>query len=398
MPFDDRDFPNLPREERAASPRSRRLVGAWLYGISFMILVMVALGGATRVTGSGLSIMEWDPIMGVIPPMSNAEWHHLFGLYRHIAQYRLVNEGFGLAGFKHIFWLEWTHRLWGRLIGAAFLLPLIWFLVTGRVERRLLPRLVLFFVLGGLQGAVGWFMVASGFEPGAISVEPVRLVLHLGFALVLYCAVLWTALSLAPPEPKRDRARATAMGDVAPRLRFLAWSTLTLVALTIVAGGFVAGLHAGLTYNTFPLMDGRLVPEGYADLTPFARNLIENVATVQFDHRLLATFTLLTATGLAIYAWRWLGWRAVLLGVAVLVQYTLGVTILLLVVPPALAVVHQICATLLLTAVLLVVHAVRPTTGLPRPRRLHVDHGRLRLGFSNRRSVTTPSAAEEPKP
>ena len=165
MPFDDRDFPNLPKGERATSPRSRRMVAIWLYGIAGMILVMVALGGATRLTGSGLSIMEWAPIMGAIPPWSDAEWHRLYALYQQIPQYDLVNDGFGLAGFKRIFWLEWTHRLWGRLIGAAFLIPLVWFAVTGRLERRLAPRLVGFFVLGGLQGAVGWFMVESGFFP-----------------------------------------------------------------------------------------------------------------------------------------------------------------------------------------------------------------------------------------
>jgi cytochrome c oxidase assembly protein subunit 15 len=354
MPFDDRDFPNLPKGERAISPRSRRLVAIWLYGIAGMILVMVALGGATRLTGSGLSIMEWAPIMGAIPPLRDAEWRRLFALYQQIPQYSLLNEGIGLAGFKHIFWLEWTHRLWGRLIGAAFLLPLLWFWATGRLERRLLVRLVAFLVLGGLQGAVGWFMVASGFFPDATAVTPVRLVAHLVLALLLYTLVLWTAMTLMPPRP-----RALAAGPV---LRGLVWITLPLVALTIVAGGFVSGLHAGLTYNTFPLMDGRLVPEGYADLHPFARNLIANIPAVQFDHRLLATLTALSASGLVAAAWRYrdrLGWRAALIGVTLLAQYALGVTTLLLVVPVDLAVTHQVCATLLLTAVLCMAHAIR---------------------------------------
>ena len=138
-------------------------MAAWLFTVAGMILVMVALGGATRLTGSGLSIMEWAPFRGTLPPMSDAEWHRLFALYQQIPQYELVNRGFGLAGFKHIFWLEWTHRLWGRLIGIVFLVPLVALWLTGRIERRLIPRLVLLFVLGGLQGAVGWFMVASGF-------------------------------------------------------------------------------------------------------------------------------------------------------------------------------------------------------------------------------------------
>src|SRR6202521_1884244 len=141
MPFDDRDFPNLPKGERAISPRSRRLVAIWLYCIAGMILVMIALGGATRLTGSGLSIMEWAPIMGAVPPLTEAEWRRLYALYQQIPQYGLVNDGFGLAGFKQIFWLEWTHRLWGRLIGAAFLLPMLWLWATARIERRLVPRL-----------------------------------------------------------------------------------------------------------------------------------------------------------------------------------------------------------------------------------------------------------------
>ncbi|HVY16999.1 MAG TPA: COX15/CtaA family protein, partial [Rhodopila sp.] len=139
--------------DRAASRANRRLVATWLFVVAGMIVVMIILGGVTRLTGSGLSIMEWDPLMGVLPPLSDAEWHRLFDLYKQIPQYKLVNEGFGLAGFKQIFWLEWTHRLWGRLIGLAFFVPLVWLSVTGRVERRLIPRLALLFVLGGLQGA-----------------------------------------------------------------------------------------------------------------------------------------------------------------------------------------------------------------------------------------------------
>ena len=354
MPFDDRDFPNLPKGERAISPRSRRLVALWLYSIAFMILVMVALGGATRLTGSGLSIMEWAPIMGAIPPLNEAEWHRLFALYRQIPQYSLLNDGIGLAGFKHIFWLEWTHRLWGRLIGAAFVLPLIWFWLTGRLERRLLLRLLGFLFVGGLQGAVGWFMVSSGFFPDSIAVAPVRLVAHLLLALLLYAMVLWTALTLMPPRP-----RAIAAGRA---LKGLTWSTLGLVTLTIAAGGLVAGLRAGLVYNSFPLMDGRLVPDGYGDLQPFARNLIGNIAAVQFDHRLLATLTLLSASGLSAAAWPYrdrLGWRAAFVAVATVAQYLLGVATLLLVVPVDLAVTHQVCATILLTAVLVMAHAIR---------------------------------------
>jgi cytochrome c oxidase assembly protein subunit 15 len=391
MPFDDRDFPNLPKGERAISPRSRRLVAIWLYAIAFMILVMTALGGATRLTGSGLSIMEWAPIMGTIPPLTETEWHRLYALYQQIPQYNLVNDGFGLAGFKHIFWLEWTHRLWGRLIGAAFVIPLIWFILTGRLESRLIPRLIVFLGLGALQGAVGWFMVESGFFPDATAVAPVRLVAHLALALLLYGTVLWTALTLLPPRPR--------VHDAGRLLKPLVWATLGLVALTIVAGGFVAGLHAGLAYNTFPLMDGQLVPEGYADLTPFGRNLIANIAAVQFNHRLLASLTLLSALALVAAAWPYraqLGWRAGLVAGAVLLQYVLGVSTLLWVVPAELAMLHQICAILLLTSVLLTAHAIRFAAPAPRIAFPAPDHGQTAGGTPFHGTITQTSA-EDPQ-
>ena len=173
-----------------------RRVAAWLFAMCGMLLAMVALGGATRLTGSGLSIMEWAPLLGAIPPLSDAEWQRLYGLYQQIPQYRLVNQGFGLAGFQHIFWLEWAHRAWGRAIGVGFLVPLLWFAARGAIGWRLGRRLGLLFLLGGLQGGVGWFMVASGFAADRTAVSAYRLVIHLTLALLLYAAILWTALSL----------------------------------------------------------------------------------------------------------------------------------------------------------------------------------------------------------
>jgi len=359
MPFDVHDFPDLPPGEKAASRRSRRLVAVWLFAVAGMILVMVVLGGVTRLTGSGLSIMEWAPISGILPPLNQAEWQKLFRLYQQIPQYALVNEGFGLAGFKQIFWLEWFHRLWGRLIGLAFLGPLVWLWATGRIERRLWPRLALLFVLGGLQGAVGWFMVASGFLPDTISVSPYRLVIHLVLALVLYAAIVWTGLDLVRPTPvKLAGARA---------MRRLAALCCALVAVTIVTGGFVAGTHAGLDYNTFPLMSGELVPDGYALLSPWLLNLTENIAAVQFDHRLLATLTAavaitIVAVGVAMPSLRPARGAILTLGAAVVAQYALGVATLLLVVPVGLAAAHQATAVLLLTAALMTLHAVRGAT------------------------------------
>lgn len=362
MPFDNVARGGGP----VASPvrRGQKPVAVWLFAVCAMILVMVALGGATRLTGSGLSIMEWAPLRGALPPLSEAEWQRLYALYQQIPQYELVNKGFGLEGFKGIFWLEWLHRFWGRLLGVAFLVPLVWFSLRGQIGRRLLPRLALFFVLGGLQGAIGWFMVASGFAPDSTAVSPYRLVVHLGLALVLYAAVLWTALDLWRQDaPRPAPASPSPLG---PRrvLRPMLGATCALVGLTILAGGFVAGLKAGLTYNTFPLMDGRLVPEGYAAAQPWWRNLTENVAAVQFNHRLLATltagFALATAAvGLRAGATRPVRLAVLALGAAVAVQYVLGVATLLLVVPVALGTAHQTGAVLVLTAALVALHLQR---------------------------------------
>ncbi len=326
---------------------NRRAVAAWLFSICFMLLVMIVLGGTTRLTGSGLSIMEWAPIMGVLPPFSDAEWQRLYALYQQIPQYELVNHGFGLDGFKSIFWLEWAHRLWGRLTGAVFLLPLLLFATRGMISWRLAVRLGLLFLLGALQGAVGWFMVASGFAEGSTAVSAYRLVMHLGLALALYAAILWTALELWGTPAFRP----------VPGLRRGLGLLCVLIGVTILAGGFVAGLKAGMIDNTFPLMEGRWVPESYGALQPFLRNLTENLVAVQFDHRVLATVTGLAT--LATAAWglcRATGRldRAALWALAglVLLQYALGVTTLLLVVPVPLAAMHQAVAILLLTAAL----------------------------------------------
>jgi cytochrome c oxidase assembly protein subunit 15 len=355
MPFDVRDFP----AGADMADRNRRLVAGWLFAMCAMVLGMIVLGGTTRLTGSGLSIMEWAPLLGALPPLTEAEWQRLFALYQQIPQYHLMHEGFGLDGFKHIFWLEWAHRLWGRLIGVVFLVPLLALWARGAIPPRLRGRLLLLFVLGGAQGAVGWFMVSSGFFPDSTAVSAYRLVMHLVLALVLYVALLWTGLSVLWPLPAPLPARGP---------RRLAWLAAGLLGTTIVAGGFVAGLHAGLTYNTFPLMDGRLVPEGYAALDPFVRNLTENVPAVQFDHRLLATLTAVAvaatvAAGFAAGAAGRLRTALAALALAVAAQYALGVATLLNVVPLGLAAAHQATAVLALTACVGVLHALRKSAG-----------------------------------
>lgn len=353
MPFD------FERADQALSPsaraaRDRRAVALWLLVVCGMVWVMVALGGATRLTGSGLSIMEWAPLSGALPPVSEAEWQRLYDLYRGIPQYALMNAGFGIEGFRRIFWLEWIHRFWGRMIGLAFLLPLVVFWWRGRIPAGLKPRLVLLLLLGGAQGGVGWFMVASGFEADRTAVSPYRLVLHLALALLLFSLLFWTALSLL--RPVRDRPAAAA------RVAALLHAAAGLLVLAMLAGGFVAGLHAGLDFNTFPLMAGRLVPPGY-----FAagwQSLTTDIATVQFDHRLLASLGALAALAAVGLGWRRLppGFaRTALfaLGAAVLVQYGLGVSTLLHAVPAGLGTLHQAVAVAVLAALLAAMHGLR---------------------------------------
>jgi cytochrome c oxidase assembly protein subunit 15 len=330
--------------------------------MAFMIWGMVVLGGATRLTGSGLSIMEWAPFGGALPPLTHTAWEHYFALYKGISQYKLLHPGMTLGEFRHIFWLEWAHRNWGRLMGVMFLGPLLWFAVTGALRRAMIIRLAALLALGALQGAVGWFMVASGFEPESIAVSPYRLVVHLVLGLSLFAGVFWTALSTLSPVPT-----SIAGGG---RLRRLAITATALVALTIVAGGFTAGLHAGLEYNSFPLMDGRLFPAGFLDpqLHPAIRNAFENVTAVQFDHRLLATITACAVLATVMFGLRQT-WRDRLpgpaqfalaaMGAAVMAQYALGVATLLSVVAIPLAVTHQACAVLLLASGLAVTHSLR---------------------------------------
>ncbi len=355
MPFDDRTL-TLPESERAAR-RDGRAVAFWLLGVAGLVWIMVALGGATRLTGSGLSIMEWAPLSGALPPMSEAEWNRLYDLYRTIPQYQLVNAGFGLEGFKQIFWLEWIHRFWGRLIGLAYLAGLVWFWVRGGIPKGYKPRLLGLMLLGGMQGAVGWYMVASGFEADRTAVSPYRLVIHLGLALAIYGALLWTALGLLRSQPD-------VPAEARP-VRAMVRVTFWCVVAAMLAGGFVAGTRAGFTWNTFPLMDGRLVPEGYLDLAPWWKNLTANLAAVQFNHRLLATLAGLTAIGAVWAALRRLpdcfARRAVLaLGGAVALQYALGVATLLWVVPVGLGTLHQATAVLVLTTALVALHGLRP--------------------------------------
>lgn len=338
--------------------RYDRAVGLWLLICAGMVFAMVLIGGVTRLTESGLSIVEWQPLVGTLPPLSEADWQALFAKYRQSPEYQQVNYGMSLAEFKGIFWLEYIHRLWGRLIGLVFALPAVFFLFKGALIGPLRWQVPILFLLGGAQGALGWFMVESGLV-GDPRVSPYRLMAHLLLALALYGWLLWLALDRLRPQ---DGWLPKSAAEV--KLRHHLHGLSTLVVLTIATGAFVAGLDAGLTYNTFPMMDGNFVPDGYGLLTPWWRNLFENVAAVQFNHRWLAI-----ATALLIIAFCLRAQQAdlppsarhsvnALLAMA-LIQPTIGIATLLLVVPTWLGALHQAGAVLVLTFLLTTMHIVR---------------------------------------
>jgi len=336
--------------------RARVQVAAWLLACCALVFAMVVVGGVTRLTHSGLSIVEWQPILGTLPPINEAQWLETFGKYQLTPEYRKVNQGMSLDAFKSIFWWEYFHRLLGRMIGVVFLLPLLWFWWLRQIDRPLALKLGGIFVLGALQGAMGWYMVKSGLVDDP-RVSQYRLTAHLSFALAIYAAMLWTALGLLYP---------VARGAVAPPapLRRVSWIVTAVVAYTVVTGGFVAGIRAGFAYNTFPLMNGHLLPPEIFMLDPWQLNFFNNMATVQFDHRLGAWLLAL------LVPWFWLKARRaalaprarltghLLLGMLAL-QVALGIATLLLLVPIPLAAAHQGGAVLLVTAALLANHALR---------------------------------------
>lgn len=337
-------------------PANNRAIAAWLFTMAAMILVMVSIGGITRLTGSGLSIVEWRPVLGFLPPLSDTEWLRIFNLYQASPEFQEVNAGMTLAGFKTIFWWEYAHRLWGRMIGVVFFLPFLWFLVHRHIGWSLAPRLALLFILGGAQGVLGWYMVQSGLVD-IPEVSQYRLVAHLVLALLLYVALFWIALQMRYPEPETTPDRRLAS------MRVWTIATLVLVAVTIISGAFVAGTDAGFIYNTFPLMDGRLVPDGYLP-KPWIASPFEDIATIQFHHRVLAIVSL----GIATATWwrsRWIVLvrraRGVANGLLVMVclQVALGISTLVLVVPIPLAAAHQAGAAILLTVTLWLLYELR---------------------------------------
>jgi len=335
--------------------RNNRQIAIWLLCVCAAIFVMLVIGGATRLTHSGLSMMTWNPLMGWIPPLNQAQWLDSFEHYKNIPEFYELNPDMDVEGYKNIFMLEYIHRVWGRLIGLFFLLPFIYFLLAGKIEKSFRPKLVMMFVLGGMQGVLGWYMVSSGFDNPHVS--QYRLTAHLSAAFVIYGYIFWVAMGLL------FSIEDAALYDVKLLRRLALWLT-ALIALTVMAGGMVAGLKAGFAYNTFPLMDGHFIPGDYAMLSPFYLNFFENIAAVQFDHRILAETTVLCVAALWWLARRFeLSARArmafnLLLGMAV-VQVSLGIATLVMVVPTWLAVTHQGGAMLLFTAALFTNHTLR---------------------------------------
>lgn len=339
------DNSGIPNQFGYDNHKAMPLVRFWLYSVAFLILVMILVGGATRLTDSGLSITEWRPLLGALPPLDHASWLEAFDKYKLIPEYQQINSGMTLDEFKNIYWWEWGHRFLGRFIGLFFLIPMLWFWFRGALDKTIKPKLVVLFILGGIQGAIGWWMVTSGLVD-RVDVSQYRLATHLVFACVIFTAIVWVA-------------RGYRTSDKIPKI-FSAemyfphvCGILILVLVQIFLGGLVAGLDAGLSYNTWPLMDGDVLPSGLLDLSPAWINVFENELTVQFNHRivayLLAVWVVIYAISVLrdeyadkadMYAWAMLG--------AVTLQVGLGISTLILVVPFHLALLHQAGAVLLL--------------------------------------------------
>ncbi len=335
------------------SQSRNRTVAIWLLICCALVFAMVVLGGFTRLTGSGLSMADWRPLMGWLPPMTDAEWQRVFELYKETPEYRSVNSHMDVAAFQGIFWLEFLHRLLGRTIGIVFLVPLVFFFTRGYIKPVEWAKYLSMFILGGLQGVLGWYMVKSGLVD-VPHVSQYRLTAHLVAAFLIYAYMFWVAMSLLFPNenPQRHPWYAKSM------------ALTVLVSITIISGGFVAGLKAGKIYNTFPLMGDNWIPPGTMALDPWWRNFFDNMTTVQLDHRVLAIMTFVAVITF------WLKTRkselparirpavnALLL--TAIAQVALGITILLLSVPVVLGATHQAIAMLLFTVSLYVTHSLR---------------------------------------
>jgi cytochrome c oxidase assembly protein subunit 15 len=333
-----------------------RAILRWLQICLVLVFAMIILGGVTRLTDSGLSMVTWHPT-GMLPPLDTQQWLSEFELYKQYPEFQRLNSDMTLEGFKSIYWFEYSHRMLGRLIGVVFLLPFVYFWLRKMIKPGLTPRLMIMFVLGGLQGLLGWYMVKSGLVSNP-HVSQYRLSAHLLSAILIYGFILWTIFNLVTTTEYRRLAESKVAA-----WRKLSLGLVILVLITIVSGGFVAGLKAGLIFNTFPLMGGSLIPEGIGALSPWYLNPLENMVTVQFNHRWLAI-----TTGIILIAWYIRGRSHFeetklqrsfkLVGMMVIIQLVLGITTLLMQVPVLLGALHQAGALLLFSALLFNLHAL----------------------------------------
>ncbi|NND67469.1 MAG: heme A synthase [Halioglobus sp.] len=332
-----------------------RQVAAWLLFCAAVIFGMILLGAVTRLTGSGLSMVEWKPLMGVVPPLSEEAWQETFDKYRQYPEYQKVNKGMSLDGFKSIFMYEYLHRVLGRFIGVIFFFPMVYFAWRGRVRSGLMPKLIVLFFMGGFQGLLGWYMVKSGLVDNP-RVSQYRLTAHLGVAVAIYAYMLWLVFDLLPRT-----ATPAARADRGPYARWSLFLAL-LVFLMILSGGLVAGTRAGLVYPTWPLMGQSFIPPGLYAMTPAWLSIFEDLTTIQFNHRMFAYLLVVLLGSFAVMAWRAaIDWRdrvgAALVVIVLAVQVLLGISTLLLHVPVAVATAHQGGAVLLLSAVLFLAYA-----------------------------------------
>ena len=333
-----------------------RAILRWLQVCLVLVFAMIILGGVTRLTDSGLSMVTWHPT-GMLPPLDTEQWLVEFDLYKQYPEFQKLNSDMTLDGFKSIYWFEYSHRMLGRLMGVVFLLPFVYFWLRKMIKPGLTPRLMIMFVLGGLQGLLGWYMVKSGLVSNP-HVSQYRLSAHLLSAILIYGFILWTIFNLVTTSEYRRLAESSVAA-----WRKLSLGLVILVLITIVSGGFVAGLKAGLIFNTFPLMGGSLIPEGIGALSPWYLNPLENMVAVQFNHRWLAIMT-----GIILVAWYIRGRSHFeeamlqrsfkLVGMMVIIQLVLGITTLLMQVPVLLGALHQAGALLLFSALLFNLHAL----------------------------------------
>lgn len=330
---------------------NRVVIGSWLLFCAAVVYLMIIVGGITRLTQSGLSMVEWAPIMGVLPPLTEAAWLDVFQKYKAFPEYQKVNFGMSLAEFKNIFWWEYGHRVLGRVIGLIYLLPLLYFMARGMIPRHWRLRFLGLFILGGLQGLMGWYMVKSGLVDNP-HVSQYRLTAHLGLAVVIFTAMIWFAMDFLRGEQLHNRTSSN--------YRRLTLLTVVVVFLMMLSGGFVAGTKAGFIMNTFPTMNGQWLPDQLFAMSPVWRNLFENPVTVQFIHRFMAlAVTLVVAFTLVASLRQSINTKSQFLLITLVFQVTLGISALVMVVPVALGAAHQAGAVALLAAALYVAHAAR---------------------------------------